>query len=182
MLTVPILQMRRLQFVSGSKCAIYIACCMCLWILDMGSMACRAERLHVSALIVNTVHMMETCRPRLPMSQSGPPRTPNHAESACRDDDEMRTGLRAHITALMPQEVILPKGSLSSTTSKVLRASLRNPRQHSLTPRVAFWDADRTLQEVQEAKYFTASETGQTEIPQALQVRLWSLLPVNCIA
>ena len=44
----------------------------------------------------------------------------------------MRTGLRGHLAALMPQEVIMPKGRLSSTTSKVLKASLRQPRQYQL--------------------------------------------------
>lgn len=52
----------------------------------------------------------------------------------CRDDDDMRTGLRGHLAALMPQEVIMPKGRLSSTTSKVLKASLRQPRLHQLPP------------------------------------------------
>lgn len=52
-------------------------------------------------------------------------------EHADRDDDDMRTGLRGHLAALMPQEVIMPKG-LSSTTSKVLKASLRQPRLHQL--------------------------------------------------
>ena len=53
-------------------------------------------------------------------------------EHADRDDDDMRTGLRGHLAALMPQEVIMPKGRLSSTTSKVLKASLRQPRLHQL--------------------------------------------------
>lgn len=88
----------------------------------------------------------------------------------CRDDDEMRTGLRGHITALMPQEIILPKGRLTSTTSKVLRASLRNPRQHQLVPGDSFWDAARTLQEVKQAGYFKAAEGQQGQLPWALQV------------
>lgn len=92
--------------------------------------------------------------------------------SACRDDDEMRTGLRGHITALMPQEIILPKRGLTSTTSRVLRASLRNPRQHQLIPGHSFWDADRTLQEIKEAAYFKSNGAKQTDLPQALQVGL----------
>lgn len=44
----------------------------------------------------------------------------------------MRTGLRGHLAALTPQEIILPKGRLSSTTLKVLKAALRQPRQHQL--------------------------------------------------
>ena len=82
----------------------------------------------------------------------------------------MRTGLRGHITALMPQEIILPKRGLTSTTSRVLRAALRNPRQHQLTPGHTFWDADRTLQEIQEAAYFKRNGAKQAELPQALQV------------
>ena len=84
----------------------------------------------------------------------------------------MRTGLQGHITALMPQEIILPKGKLSSTTSKVLRASLRNPRQHQLAPGVSFWDAASTLQEIDQASYFKASQGQQGALPPALQVML----------
>ena len=82
----------------------------------------------------------------------------------------MRTGLRGHITALMPQEVILPRGRLSSTTCKVLRASLRSPRQHQLIPGDGFWDAARTMEEVKQAGYFTACEAKTGALPQALQV------------
>ena len=84
----------------------------------------------------------------------------------------MRTGLRGHITALMPQEIILPKGKLSSTTSKVLRASLRNPRQHQLAPGDSFWDAASTLQEIEKAGYSKASRGQQGGLPPALQVML----------
>ncbi|KAL0028206.1 hypothetical protein WJX79_001719 [Trebouxia sp. C0005] len=84
------------------------------------------------------------------------------------DDDEMRTGLRGHITALMPQEIILPKGKLSSTTSRVLRASLCNPRQHQLAPGDSFWDAATTLQEIDQAGYFKASQGQQGDMPPAL--------------
>lgn len=91
--------------------------------------------------------------------------------TVCRDDDEMRTGLRGHITALMPQEIILPRKGLTATTSRVLRASLRNPRQHQLTPGDRFWDAERTLQEIKEAAYFNpAAKAEQACLPQALQV------------
>ena len=82
----------------------------------------------------------------------------------------MRTGLRGHITALMPQEIILPRRGLTTTTSKVLQASLRNPRQHQLTPGDGFWDAERTLQEVKEAGYFNPTNAEQACLPQALQV------------
>ncbi|DBA75103.1 TPA: hypothetical protein ACH3X1_010428 [Trebouxia sp. C0004] len=85
------------------------------------------------------------------------------------DDDEMRTGLRGHITALMPQEIILPKGKLSSTTSQALRTSLRNPRQHQLAPGDSFWDAASTLREIEKAGYFKASQGQQGALPQALQ-------------
>ena len=88
----------------------------------------------------------------------------------CRDDDEMRTGLRGHITALLPQEIILPRKGLTATTSKVLRASLRNPRQHQLTPGDKFWDAERTLQEIKESAYFNPADAEQGCLPQALQV------------
>jgi len=72
----------------------------------------------------------------------------------------------------MPQEIILPKGKLSSTTSKVLRASLRNPRQHQLAPGDSFWDAASTLQEIEQAGYFKASQGQQGALPPALQVML----------
>lgn len=94
----------------------------------------------------------------------------------------MRTGLRGHITALMPQEVILPRRGLTSTTSKVLRASLRNPRQHQLTPGDKFWDAERTMQEVTMAAYFKPFGAEQAELPQALQVSVLLLLHLKCPA
>lgn len=99
-----------------------------------------------------------------------------------RDDDELRTGLRGHITALMPQEVILPRRGLTSTTSKVLRASLRNPRQHQLTPGDRFWDAERTMEEVTKAAYFKPTSTEQAGLPQALQVSFLHCIPVPCDA
>lgn len=97
----------------------------------------------------------------------------------CRDDDELRTGLRGHITALMPQEVILPRRGLTSTTSKVLRASLRNPRQHQLTPGDRFWDAERTMEEITKAAYFKPSGAEQAGVPEALQVSSFTALCCN---
>ena len=86
-----------------------------------------------------------------------------------RDDDDMRTELRGHITALLPQELIVPRRALTSTTSKVLRAALGNPRQHQSAPGEGFWDAAKTQQELKEAGYFNNSE-GQQPLPAALQV------------
>ena len=69
--------------------------------------------------------------------------------SPCRDDDDLRTQLRAHITALMPAELILPRGRLSAVTHKLLRASLRSPRINELVPgKGGFWDAEQTFEEI----------------------------------
>ena len=92
----------------------------------------------------------------------------------------MRTGLRGHITALMPREIILPKGKLTSTTSKVLRASLRNPRQHQLAAGSGCWDAAQTLQEVEQCGYFAASQGHQGGLPPALQVYMLPMLALFC--
>ena len=69
--------------------------------------------------------------------------------SPCRDDDDLRTQLRAHITALMPAELILPRGRLSAVTHKLLRASLRSPRINELVPgKGGFWDAEQAFEEI----------------------------------
>ena len=67
----------------------------------------------------------------------------------CRDDDDLRTQLRAHITAIMPAELILPRGRLSAVTHKLLRASLRSPRINELVPgKGGFWGAEQTFEEI----------------------------------
>ena len=78
--------------------------------------------------------------------------------SSCRDDDDLRTQLRAHITALMPAELILPRGRLSAVTHKLLRASLRSPRINELAPgKGGFWDAEQAFEEICAARCSTLS-------------------------
>ena len=86
------------------------------------------------------------------------------AESAqiCdRQDDEMRTSLRAHLAALRPTEVILPSQGVSSGTRKVLLACLRSPRINSLPVGTGFWSAAKTLEELKEAAYFIGELQSQ---------------------
>lgn len=95
------------------------SCCLCaLFVHQQQTALCNATCI----MFVDTItcskeyytHWQVTCK---------------HADRA---DDDMRTGLPGHLAALMPQAVIMPKGRLSSTTSKVLKASLRQPRLHQL--------------------------------------------------
>ena len=62
-------------------------------------------------------------------------------------DDELRSQLRAAITALAPVEVILPRGDLSGPSRRVLLGVLRNPLVNELPPgsdEGQFWPADET--------------------------------------
>lgn len=47
-------------------------------------------------------------------------------------DDEPRSQLRTHLTALQPVEVVLPRGGLGATTARIIRACLRSPRLNEL--------------------------------------------------
>ena len=71
-----------------------------------------------------------------------------------RQDDDMRTSLRAQMTSLRPSELILPSQGVSRLTRKVLMATLRQPRVNTLAAGIAFWPAAKTLEEFKAAKYF----------------------------
>ena len=96
--------------------------------------------------------------------------------ACCRDDDEMRTMLRAHITATMPVELVLPKGHLSSMTSKVLRGCLRNPRINELpgggdgSTCGGAWDAQGAVQMLGKHYSPNAEEDGHNSWPLLLKV------------
>lgn len=46
---------------------------------------------------------------------------------------QVRLGLRTHLTALRPVEVVLPRGRLTDTTTRLLHTALRKPQMNQLT-------------------------------------------------
>ena len=99
-----------------------------------------------------------------------------------RRDDILRTQLRALLTELRPEELVVPANGLESATRAVMRAALGQPRTNEMVPRNEFWDGQQTLAELHNARYFgakgglldapgnTADADGQW--PELLQVRL----------
>ncbi|KAG2440549.1 hypothetical protein HYH02_010133 [Chlamydomonas schloesseri] len=72
-------------------------------------------------------------------------------------DDDVRSCLRTQLTALQPQELVLPAAPLSSTTQTVLRNGLRNPQRNVLKGKRGEWNADKTYRMLRDREYFTAS-------------------------
>lgn len=63
------------------------------------------------------------------------------------EDDAARVRLSAVLTELRPVEVIIPRGTLSSATSRVLRDCTRHPLVNELNP-ADIWDSEQTFKEV----------------------------------
>ncbi|GIL69309.1 hypothetical protein Vretimale_13435 [Volvox reticuliferus] len=72
-------------------------------------------------------------------------------------DDEVRSALRTQLTALQPQELVLPRKPLSATTSHVLRNGVRDPRINTMRGTSGDWNAEKTYRALRDAEYFTAS-------------------------
>ncbi|PNW83581.1 hypothetical protein CHLRE_05g235750v5 [Chlamydomonas reinhardtii] len=72
-------------------------------------------------------------------------------------DDDVRSCLRTQLTALQPQELVLPAVPLSSVTQTVLRNGLRNPQRNLLKGKRGEWSADKTYRMLRDRDYFTAS-------------------------
>ncbi|EFJ45822.1 hypothetical protein VOLCADRAFT_105835 [Volvox carteri f. nagariensis] len=86
-------------------------------------------------------------------------------------DDEVRSTLRTQLTALQPQELVLPRKALSATTSHVLRNGVRDPRVNSMRGPAGDWSAEKTYRALRDAEYFTASSAAPaaTSSPAAAQ-------------
>jgi DNA mismatch repair protein MSH6 len=68
-----------------------------------------------------------------------------------------RSRLRAVLAELRPVEAVLPRGALSPATLAALRTTARPPVERALPPGGdGFWDARRTLEELESAAYFAA--------------------------
>lgn len=63
------------------------------------------------------------------------------------EDDAARTRLSAVLTELRPVELVIPRGTLSSATSRVLRDCTRHPLVNELN-RGDLWDSVQTMKEV----------------------------------
>lgn len=63
------------------------------------------------------------------------------------EDDAARIRLSAVLTELRPVELIVPRGTLSSATSRVLRDCTRHPLVNELSPG-DLWDSEQTMKEV----------------------------------
>lgn len=82
----------------------------------------------------------------------------------CRQDGELRTGLRSHLASLQPVELIVPVGVSSDTRRALNGACEATPRLNELAARDA-WDAARTRRELAKADYWPDSA------PPVLQVQ-----------
>jgi DNA mismatch repair protein MSH6 len=72
-----------------------------------------------------------------------------------------RSRLRAILAELRPVEAVLPRGALSPATLAALRATSRPAVERALPPGGdGFWDAHRTLEELDSASYFAGGRTG----------------------
>eukprot|EP00798_Chlamydomonas_sp_ICE-L_P022858 gene22858-30031_t len=87
------------------------------------------------------------------------------------NDDEVRSCLRTHLTAMQPVEVLLPKKELSSTTMRVLRGGLRDPRMNYMRGKSGEWGQDKVLNMLKKGDYFkgdAAAEGDTTHWPALL--------------
>ncbi|KAH7428809.1 hypothetical protein KP509_09G018600 [Ceratopteris richardii] len=64
-------------------------------------------------------------------------------------DDLARSRLRSLLSELRPVELVKPTGLLSAATEKALKEETHNPLVTSLAPGTDFWDADKTIHELQ---------------------------------
>jgi hypothetical protein len=70
-------------------------------------------------------------------------------------DDGARSRLRAALAELRPVEAVLPRGALTGATLGALRAAPRPPVERLLPPGGdGFWDAQRTLAELEKGGYY----------------------------
>lgn len=81
----------------------------------------------------------------------------------CRQDGELRAGLRSHLASLQPVELVLPKNA-SGKTRRVVRGAEGAPRLNEV-PATEAWDAARTRRELLKADYWPQAP------PLVLQVR-----------
>lgn len=73
------------------------------------------------------------------------------------EDDAARIRLSAVLTELRPVELIIPRGTLSTATSRVLRDCTRQPLVNDLNPG-DLWDSEQIMKEVASVYYGLRSE------------------------
>lgn len=74
-------------------------------------------------------------------------------------DDMARTKLDTLISQIKPRELVLEKGQMSPASVKALKISLSpNAILNWIKPETEFWDEERTVLELREARYFGDSE------------------------
>lgn len=64
------------------------------------------------------------------------------------EDDAARTRLCSILTELRPVELIIPRGLLSTATSRALRDYTRQPLVNDLVPVTEFWDHRKSFEEL----------------------------------
>jgi len=68
-------------------------------------------------------------------------------------DDELRSRLRAHLTAFKPVEVVMLEGGVSAESQQCMRGCLRNPRVTHLRD-ASVWEGSDAMAKMQERVYF----------------------------
>lgn len=92
------------------------------------------------------------------------------------DDDMARSKLDTILSQIRPRELVLEKGRMTPATTKCIKLILPADTMYNwIKPETEFWDEERTLLEMREARYFGNVE--EAEWPKAVQIMLnsaWS--------
>ena len=77
----------------------------------------------------------------------------NSGRLRCREDDDLRTTLRAHLAALRPVEVVIPTG-VGAWSLKILKANMQAGRINKLQAGRDFWTAAETISYLETKEYY----------------------------
>ncbi|KAK3133294.1 hypothetical protein QOZ80_6AG0534770 [Eleusine coracana subsp. coracana] len=75
-------------------------------------------------------------------------------------DDPERHGLCSILSEMRPVEIIKPAKKLSPETENALKNNTRNPLINELLPSIEFWDAEKTIHEINQ--YYSSSDKLNT--------------------
>ncbi|KAL7752170.1 DNA mismatch repair protein msh6 [Sorochytrium milnesiophthora] len=96
------------------------------------------------------------------------------------DDDLSRTKLETILVQVRPRELVTERNGLSAKTQKLIKAVLLRPIWNVLVPGQEFWDYQRTVDELDVSKYFSAQDGSRGSWPAVLQQRRGDELLISC--
>ena len=80
-------------------------------------------------------------------------------------DDQQRSFLRTLLGFINPRELVLPRGQLTPETEHVLQHDCQADTIHNDLGSKDFWSADKTVQELNSAQYFTSKKAAAGASP-----------------